>query len=676
MPETTERCLLRIRKKPRTNGGIPRLRCFLLCVVTLSLQASILFAQDGPDEASPVFLMDEVVVTADRQSEQIRRVPANVTVITASDIERSSARTMVDLLSAEGGLTARSFLGNDKKAVVDIRGMGETSVSNVLVLVDGIAQNPADMAGPDFSALSLDQVERIEILRGTGGVLYGDGAVGGVINIITKPAAGKPQASATMEGGGNRYAKGAATAGGRLGPFRFSVVGDYSDSDGYRQKGYFWNKNLSTDIAYDLGERLSLWAKTRLHKDHYGLPGPLTLEQFHQDPRQSTDTTDSAGETWQESYAVGLEAFLADFGDVSAAFTYKERENAWVQTRTPGAIASLTREANLQYRRDRDIASSQNELTLGLHHRDIAYDQETSFASKPYEVRHVGAYVFDKLTLWDCWVLQAGARHHDYENVLTTTGEKTTWSKDVYTLGAVRLFEIGGGLKGSLFANHATSFRVPNVDELGFATDDIRPQTGDHWDAGAKLLFSRRAELDLTWFNVRIKDEIWFDALNYINTNYDRATTRKGLEAAVRVYPTEALKLWANYTYTRARFEEADYEVPTVPHNQVSAGASWNVCDGLQLDLACRYVGSRPQGGNPLEDYRKTGSPSGGASYARMPSYQVVDAKVTVRLKGKDLKAYCAVNNLFDEPYYTNNYYDNVYPAPGRTWRVGVTWVF
>lgn len=647
-----------------------------VCGVMLWLQTAALFAQPAPGKIIPAFVMDEVVVTADRQSERIQRVPANVTVITASDIQRSSARTLVDLLSAEGGLTTRGFLGNDKKAVVDIRGMGETSVSNVLVLVDGIAQNPADMAGPDFSALSLDQVERIEILHGAGSVLYGDGAVGGVINIITRPAGAKPHASATVEGGSDHYAKGAASAGGTVGAFRFSVVGNYSDTDGTRQKGYFWNKNLSTDIGYDLGERLSLWAKTRLHKDHYGLPGPLTLEQFNQDPRQSTDTTDSNGETWQESYSVGLEAFAGRFGELSAALTYKERENAWVQTLTPGSIRSRTREANLKVRRDIDIGASENELTLGLDRRDIAYDQQTSFASKPYDVQHLGVYVFDKLSLGDCWVLQAGARHHDYENVLTTTGEKTTWTKDVVTFGAVRLFEIGDRIHGSLFANHATSFRVPNVDELGFATDDIRPQTGDHWDAGTKLLFSKRAELDLTWFYIRMKDEIWFDAFNYINTNYDQATTREGLEAAARCYPEDALKLWASYTYTKARFEDTDYAVPTVPKHKVSAGASWNATPWLQFDLSYQFVGSRPQGGNPLEDYRKTGAPSGGASYAPMPSYQTVDAKVTVRLKRTGVKGFFAVNNLFDEQYYTNNYYDNVYPAPGRTWRVGVTWAF
>ncbi|MBW2107066.1 MAG: TonB-dependent receptor [Deltaproteobacteria bacterium] len=648
----------------------------MLFAAMLGLQAGVLFAGDDPDEAPPAFVMDEVVVTADRQSEQIRRIPANVTVITASDIERSSARTIVELLSAEGGLTARSLLGNDKKAVVDIRGMGETSVSNVLVLVDGVGQNPADMAGPDFSSLFLDQVERIEILRGAGAVLYGDGAVGGVINIITRPAGGKPHASATLEGGSDQYTKGAASVGGAFGPFRLSVIGNYSDTDGYRQKGYFWNKNVSTDIACDLGEHLSLWAKTRLHKDHYGLPGPLTLEQFDQDPRQSTDTTDSNGETWQESYSAGLEAFLADLGNFSASVTYKERENAWVQTLTPGSIESRTREMNLRYQWNHDIGACQNELTLGWDRRDIAYDQETSFATKPYDVQHAGTYVFDKLTLRDHWVFQAGARHHDYENILTTTGKKTTWTQDVYTLGAVRLFEIGDRLKGSLFANHATSFRVPNVDELGFATDDIRPQTGDHWDAGAKLLLSQRAELGLTWFHIRIQDEIWFDAFNYINTNYDRATTRKGLEAALRFYPTDTLKLWANHTYTKARFEDVDYEVPTVPQHKTSAGASWTATSWLQLDLSYQFVGSRPQGGNPLEDYRKTGSASGGATYARMPSYQVVDAKVTVRLNRAGAKAFFAVNNLFDEQYYTNNYYDNVYPAPGRTWRVGVTWAF
>jgi len=264
----------RTKKHTRREGRIHKgtLVCLGL-ILTMVFSRTGLSGQEEETQA-PTFVLDEIVVTAERQEEKVRRIPASVTVITAADIERSSAQNIVDLLSAEGGLVQRGVLGNEKKANVDIRGMGETSVSNVLVLVDGVRLNPPDMAGPDFSTLSLDQVERIEILRGAGSVLYGDGAVGGVINIMTKPVGGKPEASVKAEAG--TYQTYAATGSARrsFGALHLSAIGNYSDSDGYRDRGYLWNKNLNTNVAYDLGERLTLTAGLRLHKDRHGFPGP------------------------------------------------------------------------------------------------------------------------------------------------------------------------------------------------------------------------------------------------------------------------------------------------------------------------------------------------------------------------------------------------------------------
>lgn len=647
--------------------------CLLLC---WGLFMPPLFAEEKEGTDTPTFVLDEIVVTAERQEEEVRRIPASVTVITAADIEKSIAQNIVDLLSAEGGLVQRGVLGNEKKANVDIRGMGETSVSNVLVLVDGVRLNPPDMAGPDFSTLSLDQVERIEILRGAGSVLYGDGAVGGVINIMTKPAGGKPEASVKAEAGTYQTYAATGSACRSFGALRLSAVGNYSDSDGYRDRGYLWNKNLNTNVAYDFGEKVTLMAGLRLHKDRHGFPGPLTVEQFEDDPRQTTDPTDSYGETWEESYRAGLDAHLGDLGAFSATYNYRERENYWVLTLTPGRIDERTHEVNLRHKWDQALGKHQNELTLGVDYFHTDYDQITSFAAKPFEVDHAGYYFLDKFTLFDRLTFQGGYRYHDYENTITTTHAKTSWDENVYTVGGVYLFDVGHQARGSLFVNYATSFRIPNADELGFSTDDLRPQTGRHWDLGVKCQLGKKAEMGVTWFYIRIEDEIWFDALNYINTNYELPTKRKGVETSLRLYPFEGIRLWGSFTCTDAYFEGVDYEVPTVPKHKFVAGANWEIRPWLDLGLTYNYVGSRPQGGNPLEDYYTSEGPSGGSRFKSMPSYEVVDAKLTARIQKYGLKICLSVRNLFDESYYTNSYYDNVYPSPERNYNVSVEWQY
>jgi iron complex outermembrane receptor protein len=123
--------------------------------------------------------LEEVVVTATRDTQEIRKIPANVTVITKDEIEQSNSKTVVDLLRNEADVVVRDFYGNGKTASVDIRGFGETGTLNTLVLIDGRRVNEIDLSGVDWSQISLDQVERIEIVRGSGTVLYGDNAIEG-----------------------------------------------------------------------------------------------------------------------------------------------------------------------------------------------------------------------------------------------------------------------------------------------------------------------------------------------------------------------------------------------------------------------------------------------------------------------------------------------------------------
>lgn len=641
----------------------------IFVLVTLIFPVLPLHAEeddDGVIKESKVFVLDEVVVTATRDREEVRRIPANVTVITADDIEKSSANNIVDILSAEGGLVQRGFLGNDKKAGVDIRGMGETSVSSVLVLVDGIRINPADMAGPDFSTISLDQVERIEIIHGAGSVLYGDGAVGGVINIITRPAGGKPGGLVRLEGGNYKSGKATALARGSYDNLHVSVIGNYGNTDGYREHGQLRNKNFDSKLACDVGERLRLSAKVRLHRDRYGFPGPLTPEQFKEDPRQSRDPTDSHGETLEEVYSLGIDGYFGDFGDFTAKFTFGERENTWIMLLTPGDIHERSQDVNLKHKWYMELGPHLSELTMGFDYRNTDYHQVTSFSTKPLEVHHAGYYFLERLTLFDRWIFQGGARYYDYENTITTSGRETTWRSTVYTLGLVRLFHAGATLSGSLFANYATSFRMPDIDELGFATKDIRPQDGEDWDLGVKLLFGERIEINLTCFYIRIEDEIWFDAMNYVNTNYEYPTKRKGVEASFRFYPLDSLTFWGNYTYMNASFEGIDYEVPTVPKHKFVAGMNWEMIDWLELGIMYNYVGSRPQGGEPKV----------GESFEYMPSYDVWDAKFACSFDKYGINAFFAVNNIFDEQYYTLSFYDNVYPSPGRNYRIGAEWSF
>ena len=184
-------------------------------LLTLLFSPLAALSQTTRDDGHSPTALPEVVVTGTRTAEEIQKVPASISVITAADIQRSSAKTAVDLLRREEGIVVRDLLGNGKAAQVDLRGFGETASSNTLVLVDGRRTNEIDLSGVDWAQIPVEQIERIEVLRGPGSVLYGDNAAAGVINIITKSPAKKftaggasPWAATTATGSMPRPAEG------------------------------------------------------------------------------------------------------------------------------------------------------------------------------------------------------------------------------------------------------------------------------------------------------------------------------------------------------------------------------------------------------------------------------------------------------------------------------------
>jgi len=638
--------------------------CRLGTAFLLLIASSPVFAKDTDDDMPPVFMMDEVVVTATRDEQKTDLVPAKVTVITREDIENSTANHVADLLATEGNLVTSSTLGNGKRTRIDIRGMGETSVSSALVLVDGIRINPSDMSGPDLTTLSLDQVERIEILHGAGSVLYGDGAVGGVVNIISRPAGGKTGFGVKAAAGSFDALDATAEARGSLKSLHLSADGNIGDINGYRENGYFSNRNLNINAALDVGEQFSLSGGFRYHEDEYGLPGSLTLDQYEQDPRQSMDETGSHGNTEENSKYLGLECDLSDYGVFTARFTSRRRDNDWMLVNTPGLIEELSRDLTLKHQWNHAFSRVANGLTLGADIHTADYFQNASFAIKRFDVDQMGVYLLDRITLFDRWTLQGGARYYDYENANKESGATAGWDGWVYHSGLVCQMAGGAWIDGTLFASYATSFRIPDIDEWGFSTDTLTPQQGKHIDVGTKLKFVDKIQVDVTGFYIRIQDELFFDALNYTNANYDRPTKRTGVEVAVRWYPDPRLRLWASYTYTRARFEDIDLDVAMVPENKASAGINADLFAGLIAGISYNYVGTRPQGGTPTVN----------STYARMPAYQVVNLKLGAKIPRLPLSAAFTINNLFDEKYYTSAYYDSVYPAPGISFRVELSY--
>jgi len=628
--------------------------------------------------------LEEVVVTATRDTQEIRKIPANVTVITKEEIDQSNAKTVVDILRDKVDVIVTDYYGNGKSTSVDVRGFGETGPLNTLVLVDGRRVNEIDLSGVDWSQIPLDQVERIEIVRGAGSVLYGDNAVGGVINIITKKPEKAFSANAEVVGGSYGYNKESASVSGKWGAFSAILNASHSSTEGYRENGFLRAEDVGGKVIYDLNGYVSFDFSGGFHTDDTGLPYALDKTHYVLDPRAAAHPDDKA--YTNDGYGVlGIKAKLWDFGRIEADLSYRHRQvdDFYVSVSYKDQRYVTTWGFTPKYILEKNLWNFRNKLTLGLdfYNSDSTVDSQTVSSGGTFlnrvEVtkRSIGSYVLDEFSVFNNLILTAGYRLEWVTyNLFEETPRKEDKTRDhepAYNLSLDYLF----GKKSSAFVSFRRSFRFPVSDELiqYFPTFQVNPligpQTGYHYEAGIRHAFTDKIEANLTLFWVDMRNEIFFDPYEYTNKNFPK-TRREGIEVGAKAKPLRWLTLWGNYSYTKATLQEYPYsgnDIPGVPRHKGSLGAEVEIWNGLSLNTRANFVGSRYF----ISDWANAVPKLGG--------YYTLDMKLSYVWKG--LKAFVGINNLFNRKYAEFGVVDYAgaqyfYPSPGRNVIGGMSYIF
>lgn len=632
--------------------------------------------------------MDDVVITATRSETSTREIPANVTVITARDIADGNYSDVVGVLQSLGGLHFRSFSGN-QEATVDIRGFGENSHGRVLILRDGRRLNRPDMRGINWSQIPLASIERIEILRGPGGAIYGDNAVGGVINIITKKGAAEPTGEVVVEGGSQSYNRQALSLLGNLAGLDYALSLERSETSGWRHRTGTRTEGGDLSLGYDLAEGLRLDVNLALLHTEYEMPGGLLSKAaFEANPRAAQNLFDEAAEDYFTINPT-LTAQLAETVEfiLETGYSRKDIETDTVSWFTWSDLLVETWTVSPRFVFTAPLGDFANRLTIGV---DWTYE---SLAVKRYfdagrTVYGGGAdvtkdtlavYFHDALNLTDSVILSFGARHArstfavEEENGLgvTIADDDDSHREQAYHLGLTW----NATETTKLFAKYEHFFRFPFTDEQisyqgwGSAFNkNLGPETGVSYEIGIEQRLPGSVTVAATLFRMEMEDEIGWDSVFFTNANLDE-TVHQGLELSLRAEPWEFLSCYANYTYQDVEFSAGPNdgnELPLVPKHQLGGGVQVRPFAGFRVNLDARYTSRMFEGGDNAN------------ALDRMDDYVVVDLGLAYSFPVRDTtwEVFGGIDNLFDEIYTNFVYYGGYYAAPGRTYKAGVKVAF
>ena len=660
-------------------------QALVVASVALILIGEVAFSQS--EDVS----LERIVVTPNRFAEEVQKIPASVTVITAQQIKDSYAANTPQILEGEIGLVARDYYGNGTKASVDLRGFGETAGSNTLVLIDGRRVNEIDLSGVDWTQIPLDRIARIEILRGAAGaVLYGDNASGGVINIITKSGRGRPNFEFEAITGSYQMQKENFSFAGSLDKLSYFSSITQQSTNGYRENSYYRADDFFAKFIYDFTDKFSLGLNGAYHDADYGLPGALRESQLKScSRRDSKFIDDDAGE---EDWYILFEPKITFLDDNESSLPVSFRSRVLNTNWGSGGYGSNNQRIDTigicpKVILRTKILNKINTSTLGLDfykidstmHDFSAFGDQTGDAD--VGKKSIGVYFQDELFILDNLIGNFGYRYEkarydfnylDFSGFLNNIDDSSKLNEEVFNLGLAYNYKDGS----RVFMNLARSFRFPITEEFmlynfivppfgRYINKNLLPQRTFNYELGLNHKFNPRLEIGFTAFLTKIKNEIYYNPLTYINENYD-STQHRGIELSWNWGVLDNLTLRGNYAYSEAFFDGGVFnnnQIPAVPAHKAFFGLDWKIIEKWQLSTLFNYVGKQYFISDQAHNYPK------------LDDFITLDLKISYKLSKANF--FIGLNNVFDEKYSEYGVISTVYnergyyPSPGRNFILG-----
>jgi len=538
---------------------------FLNFALLTTCLSTIAFAQEE------VETLPEIVVTATRVEESPQDVTQDITLITKDDIEKKGVEFITDALESYTDIGIVQNGGVGKNATLFLRG---GSPNQTVMMIDGVKVKSPTTGSLDLAGIIIDDIERIEVIKGPQSTLYGSEAMAGVINIITKKGRGKPKLSVSAEGGSFSTYKTTASISGAKDVWDYRVTASYFDTGGISaakggtEADGYTNKSISTKIGLMPSDKLGVELNLRYFEDiseldsyswGVGMVDDLNYVQDGKHYLISAKGMFSILDSYEQTLT------LSSIGD-----NLKFEDPDTSSNRT--SIDTTMQTADWQH----NLYISDTTWTGGIEYRKEAGEIKDNFNK---EVDNKAFYLNGKIKIPLTSILSPEGRGEG-EGLIFNAGlrndeHKTAGIKTTYRIGGLYDFKpYGLKLKG----NYGTGFRAPTLNELYypfFGNTNLKPEKSESYDIGfEKDLYGDRLLLNAAYFNQQYQDLIEYDFATFTAQNIGKAEI-KGIELGLAAAITEDVNLKASHTNMDTVDKDSNKPLTRRPTNKFNSSIEY-----------------------------------------------------------------------------------------------------
>jgi len=579
--------------------------------------------------------LDEVIVSASRVKEKIKKASATINVVGEKEVEKLKFRNPQEVLSRIPGIFSHDFGGESE--LTSIRVPTHFSNPYTLVLLDGIPiSGYGSGSSGQFADINSDNIARIEVVKGPASALYGSNAIGGIINIITKTPTGKTKIKGWTELGSYENWRSGISGSGGSETFGFNLDFNHIDIGGWRENSKLEKRSGNAKFQYIPSDNSLLTFKVDLVTSDGESSGSIRKRDFESDWQQSYHTF-AYSEMTRIAPSLSYTHYL-DNGEFTATLALRDVENESIPQyaiRRQGPIfagshnQSENQAGNLQLLYNRDFDFMNSKLIVGLDgeigdtesdtynllvnwsHRLNKY---TSYRStglgKSYDITTtaLAPYMQYELSPINNLRFNAGGRFDTTNyDVTDNLGGRNSGDKDFSQFSPKIGMTYDALPSLNLYASYAQGFVIPTTSQLltsSWANIDLDPEKANNFEVGLRSSFlDKKLNLDAALFFMEIKDKIISQELGGWSKKYVNAgkTSQKGLELTVVYAPIDWLKFTLAYSYGRNEFDEysvgrADYSgnvVPRSPDHRFNGRITVMPMEGLEVELEMDAVSTQ-----------------------------------------------------------------------------------